>query len=282
MSFSHSKINTFKMCPKQYEYRYIQKLYPLEDSNSLIFGKLFHKAIDLKSPQKFLDYVDTLNLPSDDRTENNITLVLAMLDAYIAKFGYEQNIQYEVELNTNIEGEEFIGFIDAIEETEDGYWLHEYKTASIIDKDYIDKLSFNDQTNRYLYIVKFCQNALKNFVLKPNKPILGIKYRILKKPLIRQKKGESIMEFRNRLVEKMMEEESIVEVILTRTDEELQETYLDMCSEINMIKNVTRFTKTLSACSTYGRCQYMELCSNIEGALNLYKQSTKEGGEDNE
>lgn len=44
--YSHSKIDTFKTCPKKYDYNYRQDLNPIEDSIHLIVGKLFHGAME--------------------------------------------------------------------------------------------------------------------------------------------------------------------------------------------------------------------------------------------
>ena len=108
--------------------------------------------------------------------------------------------------------------------------------------------------------------------LNPNKPILGIKYRVLRKPMIRQKKDETVDQFRKRLVEKFTEESDdyLFEFILTRTNEELDECLEDIKSDINQIETATRYTKTLSSCSMYGRCPYMELCMKQENAQLLY------------
>lgn len=273
--YSHSRISTYKMCPKQFEYKYINKLVPLESNNNNLFlGSLVHKGIELKSEQDLLNHIEELKYTVTEGNGTLITLALAMVEAYFKKFGYNEIVRNELHFNipldnittTKTTDLQFHGYIDGIIEEEDGYWLLEIKTASIIDKTYIDKLIFNDQIERYLYAT--ANGYLENFTL--DKPLLGIKYRIIKKPLIRQKQKESIMEFRQRLIEKLQEEDNIIEVILNRTDEELEDSIKDTLHDILTIETTTRFTKTLSACSTYGRCPYMELCSKEEQGELLY------------
>lgn len=267
MNYSHSKINTYKMCPKMFEYKYIKKLTPLADkSNNLFLGELLHKGVELKSIDKLLEYIDTSNYTPTEESETLITMVLAMVEAYFLKFGIKEKIHNELYFTLPIDDDMFEGYIDGLIEEEDGYYLLEIKTASIVDKTYIDKLRFNDQIERYLYGIS--HGEIENFKL--DKPILGIKYRIIKKPLIRQKQKESIMEFRNRLIEKLQEEDNIQEIILSRTEEEINEAFEDIKYDINIINYSNRYTKTLSACSTYGRCPYMELCSKEENAELLY------------
>lgn len=266
--YSHSKITTFKLCPKQYEYKYINNLRPLEDSNKNLFlGSLLHKGVELKSVDKLLEYIDETNVTPTEESETLITLALALTEAYFNKFGYDEKVLNEQHFQFNVFGDSYLeGYIDGLIEDDNGYWLLEVKTASIIDKTYLDKLNFNEQINKYMYALK--HNHLDSFKL--DKPLLGIKYRILKKPLIRQKQTESIMEFRHRLVEKLQEPEYIIEKILYRTDEEIEDVLEDTKQEILNIENTERFTKTLTACSTFGRCPYMELCLGEPDADLLY------------
>lgn len=266
--YSHSRINCFKLCPKQYEYKYIKHLYPLSDNNNLMLGNILHKGIELKSIPQLLNYIEELNITPNESTETLVTLALAMVEAYFKKYGYNEIVKNELHFEFPFEENDFKlhGYIDGIIEEPDGYWLLEIKTASIINKDYIDKLMFNDQISRYMYAVK--NGFVEDFKL--DKPLLGIKYRIIKKPMIRQKQKETIVEFRNRLIEKLQEEEYMIELLLNRTDEEIMECIRDTAEDIITMKTAGRFTKTLSACSTYGRCPYMELCCNEPNGELLY------------
>lgn len=275
--YSNSRINCFKMCPKQFEYRYIKNLYPIGESDALFLGKLLHKGVELKDQAKFLEFIENENIVSSEKTETLITLALAMTEAYFKVFGYNEIVHNELYFKLPLENHILQGYIDGIIEEDDGLWLLEIKTASQVNKDYLDKLKFNDQINKYLYAAH--KNVLENFNI--DKPILGVKYRIIKKPQIRQKQSESIMQFRQRLVEKLQEEDYITEIILKRTVDELEESIQDTIQDINMIEQTTRFTKTLSACSTYGRCAYMELCCKEENAEALYIERV-ERGEENE
>jgi hypothetical protein len=199
-----------------------------------------------------------------------------MVEAYFNRFGYNEIVRNELHFELPLGDYKLQGYIDGIIEEEDGYWLLEIKTASTVNKDYIDKLLFNDQISRYMYAIK--NNYVEDFNL--DKPLLGIKYRIIKKPLIRQKQNESIMEFRKRLVEKLQEDDYIIEQVLTRTDEEIIDCMEDTLQDIITIENTKKFTKTLSACSTYGRCPYMELCCKEENAELLYSVKEERRDED--
>jgi hypothetical protein len=279
MVFSHSRINTFKRCPKLYEYKYIQGLHPLgSDRTNLILGSIVHKGIELRNNLELLNYIDELNLPPNEKNETMIVLALAMVDAYFDRFGNKEIKHSEMHFEIDLDGEKLQGYIDSLIEEEDGFWMEEIKTASQINKEYIDKLQFDDQVSRYNYVIQ--NNLVENFNL--HKPFLGTKYRILKKPQIRQKKDETIVQFRNRLVEKMSEPGYIEEIILNRTEQEVEDCVLDTIQDIKIIRSTCRFSKNLSACNMYGRCPYMELCMNEPDAILLYNIEEVEEEEESE
>lgn len=268
-TYSHSRINCFKQCPMMFKYKYIDKLEPLGTREALNIGKAFHYGLEKKSSDAALEYMEREELFTDEKAETNKALVLAMIDCYLEKWGNEnttREIEFRLPLNDHAE---LLGYIDGLIEEDEGYWLEEDKTASIINKDYIDKLQFIDQPTRYLLAAE---------KLGLNKPILGIKYRVIKKPLIRQKQGESVEQFRKRLVDKYKEEQDdyIFEFTLTRTKEELEECRLDLLQDIETIESTKRFTKSLGGCSMYGRCPYMELCMKEEHADLLYIERKEE------
>ena len=275
MRYSHSRINCFKTCPKQFEYKYIKHLFPISgDSTNLILGKAFHRGIELGNVEELEKELDNNDDFLDEGAETNKVIVLAMVEAFFNKFPHhnEGNIKHEVEIKTNFNGNEFIMYADAIVEEPDGLILREYKTASRIDDTYIDKLKFNDQISRYCLAIE----------QELGKKVKKIEYYVAKKPLLRQKNGETLEQFRERLVEKITEdEESIQYFELTRTKEQLEEEKEDLIYDMNMINNTKRYTKNLSACSCYGKCPYLNLCMREKDAELLYEVK-EEGDERNE
>lgn len=265
--FSHSRINCFKQCPKMFEYKYVQHLYPLETSGALNLGKAFHRGIELNSPDELAKELDE----NDYFTEENETekvIAIAMVEAFLKRFPNhnEGNVEHEVHIEIPIDGEIFQMYADAIIDNGNSITLREYKTASRIDGTYIDKLKFNDQISRYCL-------AIEKYY---NKPVNKIEYYIVKKPLLRLKNNETLEQYRARLVDKIMEDDSIVYEELSRTKEDLEEAYEDLKYDINTIKNTTRYTKCLNSCSTYGVCPYINLCCKQQDADLLYEKREEE------
>ena len=275
MRFSHSRINCYKTCPKMFEYKYIKHLFPIDgDSTSLILGKAFHRGIELGDVNELEKELDNNNDFLDEGAETNKVIVLAMVEAFFNKFPHhnEGDVKHEVEIKTSFGGNEFIMYADALVEEPDGFILREYKTASRIDDIYVNKLEFNDQISRY------CLAIQQQF----GKKVKKIEYYVAKKPLLRQKNGETLEQFRERLVEKITEdEESIQYFELTRTKKQLDEELEDLVYDIETINNTKRYTKNLSACSCYGKCPYLNLCMKEKDAELLYEVK-EEGDERND
>lgn len=275
MRFSHSRINTYKTCPKMFEYKYIKHLFPIDgDSTSLILGKAFHRGIELGDVNELEKELDNNQDFLNEGDETNKVIVLSMVEAFFNKFPHhnEGNVKHEVEIKTKFNDNEFIMYADAIVEEPDGLILREYKTASRIDDTYINKLEFNDQISRYCLAIE----------QELGKKVKKIEYYVAKKPLLRQKNGETLEQFRERLVEKITEdEESIQYFELTRTKEQLEEEKEDLIYDMNIINNTKRYTKNLTACSCYGKCPYLNLCMREKDAELLY-EIKEEGDERNE
>ena len=268
--YSHSRVNCYKQCPKLFEYKYIQKLVPLgADSKALSMGKAFHVGIENNSSDAALDFMEKDEYFMSQESETDKVVVLAMVDAFLKKFPESKTWEHEVYLTDKLldssKEDDFQLYIDGLEKHDDGYYIIELKTASMINDTYINKLEFNDQISRYYY-----------FAEKKGYKILGIKYYVVKKPLLRLKKDESIEQFRQRLVDRIMEDDSIYYTILTRTPEQILDCIEDTIYDIKAIENTTRYTKNLAACSCYGTCPYISLCMGQEDAILLFDRKEEE------
>ena len=261
--YSHSKINCYKQCPKMFEYKYINHLYPIDESDALKIGSGFHKCIELNDVDKALDWMDEQTNFLNEKDETNKIIASAMGEAFLRKYPNHNDGKVSHEVHYTYElpnGETFQMYVDSILELEDGYVLREYKTSSRVDDTYMAKLEFNDQISRYWTIL--------NKILP--KPVLKVEYYVAKKPLLRQKKDESLIQYRERLVERLMEDDNIINIDIFRTEEQLQEAYEDLIYDVDSISKSTRYTKNLSACTCYGICPYIQLCmGNIEAMASF-------------
>lgn len=235
----------------------------MEGNKAFAIGKAVHYGIEHGSAESALDFMEKDEFFLGEDAETNKVIVMAMVDAYLAKFGRHSTTQYEVHFTLNVlnkDEPDFQGFVDEVQEVEDGYWIIENKTASRVDEAYVEKLAFTDQVSKY-YL------GLQKIL---DKPILGVKYRIIKKPALRLKNSESISEFRQRLVERLMEEDNIIEVITTRSKADLKEALAELKADMRTIVRAKVFPKNPQACSMFGKCQYLPLCAKHEDAEFLF------------
>ena len=145
--------------------------------------------------------------------------------------------------------------------------LGEWKTASIVNQDYIQRLEIDFQVSTYLWA------ASQLF----GEPVRSVVYRVVKKPTIRQRKEESVDEYSERVRLDYLErpDHYFFEELVTRTDEQLErwrEQAWAIHQRIMQIKGggVPAIRNTQS-CVSRGRCPYFDLCV---GAVdeNAFKQ----------
>lgn len=89
-TMSHSKISKFQLCPKAYEFWYIQKIRPTKMRSALLFGSALDKAIgillnpkeDSKTPEQIFSYFWRFQDVNGEKTylPDNINLVYAKSD----------------------------------------------------------------------------------------------------------------------------------------------------------------------------------------------------------
>jgi len=131
--FSKSKINDFKNCPRKY---YFQNRTGLgrsinESTNTKAYlGNVVHKLIELyNNPSIDRECIDDhlvgmeTNDEGVDFCQKNINTFFKLLE----KYGLGQASYYE----QRVEDDELdlSGYIDAIYETDEGYWIIDYKTG---------------------------------------------------------------------------------------------------------------------------------------------------------
>jgi len=148
---SYSKVNSYKFCPKKYEYRYV-KMIPVPEKPELAFGIALHAALEVNFKQKIASFKDVPDkeviaafndsfnerargiskdvMPDDARKE-----FLKMAEYFIRRFMYErapeiQSILKGVEcfFRLPLEGDiELTGKFDLVDKK--GI-LHDFKTSS--------------------------------------------------------------------------------------------------------------------------------------------------------
>lgn len=178
-NFSFSKISTFKQCEYKFFLKYIlekETLPNYDPDNALILGTAIHTAIEKDTWTAISEYFKTYPIITDQHI--NWSMIIEDMGNKAKKLLPKG--KYEVEIKT----EDFIGYIDLLTFEND---IYDFKF-----------------TNNGKYYEKSPQVAIyKYFAEKQGLQIRNLYYLIIPKPMIRQKKTESIYQFRKRLEEEL-------------------------------------------------------------------------------
>lgn len=183
--YSHSRIESFSLCPFKYKLSYLDNLDTLptdEPANALIVGSALHTGIEQGINAGIDYYKSQYNILSDEHYNEIIKLETVI--PKVEKFINRDKATFEYKLLTN----DFVGYVDYIEHVDD-------KTVKIYDFKYsnnIDRYLLSDQLHLYKYFYE---------KLNPLKTVVELGFIFIPKTSIKQKKTENIVDFRKRIIE---------------------------------------------------------------------------------
>lgn len=196
MKLTQSAILSFLSCPRKYCLRYVRKLVPdVPEPPHLRLGTAFHKALELhyqgESHEDALAGAKIMALPMTERT-----LARAMLEGYWKKYPtepfevYSQERVFYAEHHTPEGKINLCGKLDGEIRKDGTKALFEHKTAAVVGSNYLAKLSIDFQCLFYL-----CFSGIGTE---------RCLYNVIEKAQLRQKKTETLKEFRQRLGEEYL------------------------------------------------------------------------------
>ena len=229
MKFSYSRVSTYEQCPRRFKLQYIDELKTLENydaDNALYLGSMLHKAIETDVDTAVKEYYDTFPIITDAHINEAMKIeVLAPKVKWLLPEG-----KHEVPL----EDEEFKGFIDYLTNDE----IFDYKYSNNIER-YLE--------SGQLHVYKYFAEKLLGIEIK------YLYYVFVPKVAIRQKKTETIEQFRTRLRSVLSEQQP--KIICVEYDHSKVEKYLETVEEI---KNATEFPKNETRLCDW--CNYKNYC----------------------
>lgn len=185
MKFSHSRVEAFKNCPYKYWLKYVlgfAALPNLDDAaNALLVGSGIHKGIEAGLKEGIAEYFGAYPIISDLHV--NETIKFSHLIPKVQALLEGQKVTYEYKLDCA----EFVGFIDALIERENGtFAIYDFKYSNNVEH-YLE----SPQLHIYKHYFE---------LLNPDKEVTELGYIFIPKTSIRQKKTEDLCDFRKRLV----------------------------------------------------------------------------------
>lgn len=233
MKFSYSNISTYSQCPYRWYLQYKERLKTLPDTdpdNALWLGLGLHKGIECGVEAGIEEYKSHFNIIEDAHINYMIQLehqIPRVID-YLPQGG-----EHELEIKTD----EFVGFIDYVH----GDTLYDFKFSNNID---------NYLTSPQLSIYKYYLESVR-----PDIKIKHLKYIFVPKIQIRQKKTETIQQFRLRLQDELdMSKITPVEVNYNK------DSITDFIQCCQHLKTVEEFPKNET--KLCGWCPYKDYCKS--------------------
>ena len=250
MEYSYSRVETFKNCPYKYKLRYIDELKTLpsdDPQNPLIVGSAMHLGIEKDIETAINWYYNQYPIITDLHVNEAIKLekLIAKVKDILPKG------QHEIKIETN----DFIGFADLVTDNGD---LYDFKYSNHIER-YLE----SKQLHLYKHFRELNCDKTNNLY-----------YVFIPKVMIRQKKTESLYDFRKRLVERL--EELQPKIIKIDFDEsKIDEFY----SDISDIETTKTFEKVENENCKF--CEYYEYCTKGVNYMILPSVERRQAGEIN-
>ena len=238
MRASVSQIKLFKACRRAWQFRYQEKLVPVQSAEALEVGKSYHAYLEA--------------LENGEPLEPDFSKAAAMAKAYEKYiFPAFKVVAAEKELEKPLGVHTLHGFVDGL--ADDGSVVEHKTTSRDISEggEYEYNLLWDEQVLAYMSLT----GARKVY------------YTVVKKPTIRLKKDESEEEFYQRMVEwyDTDTDQKIRLFTVERTDAEVEQferDFVAICNEMTMTGNLYRNT---CHCTQFGRrCEYASVCLHYD------------------
>ena len=277
---TYSRIRMYLNCPASEQLRYSACLVPkVHGSTPRLLGSAVHKGLEtgcLDEAMALFDAVIPATQEEQDQMDADRATCRAMLLGAKTAFSALDDLRPEVEFTLPIinpvtgkasRSFQLAGKVDGICSRDGETWLVEYKTASTITKQYVDRLALDGQVATYIYAM---QKVLR-------RPIAGVIYRVIKKPSIRRGQKETAEQFCSRLEAdyKDRPEFYFYEQLLYRNAEEIKafEQELWNITQRMLWDRKNRICPHNTArCTDFGTCEYMPICRHDDHWETMYEK----------
>ena len=236
--FGYSAVSTFEQCPFQYKCRYIDdlKTLPSDDAaNALIIGTALHKAIETDLDTAIQEYFDSY--PIIDDLHINEEIKLRYLIPKVKEMLPDGIHEVQV-IDRN-----FMGTLDLLVPVgKNEFDLYDFKYSN-------NWMRYMDSRQLHLYKYYFEKDNVQK--------IRNMYFLFVPKVQIRQKKTETIFDFRQRLLKELEKVEPKIEQV-----EYNPQKVIDHLEITQVIPQVTEYSKNPT--KLCGWCEYKNYCEKQE------------------
>lgn len=288
MKLSHSKLSLALKCPMSYFLSYKECIQLKEEKPALAIGSAVHWGLENQTSDLEEYFKTEGNFfqqlkygPNEVLAESMVENFLKHQDEILSEILIDDNgnpleildIQRELEVYAKLksfkydEPHEFMGIIDLLLITQEGFIIIDYKTSSQTP----DWTKYLDQLYRYIFLLK------ENF---PETPVYKIAIINLKKTSIKQKQNETNESFIKRLkLEYKNNGENYINTHVydkSDIDEQLMDDYIINLSKMadmaqNIDNNKLWYINFTEANGTYGKSEFYDIFYKTQDAYIFYK-----------
>lgn len=281
---SHSALSTFLTCQRKYDWDKNHRLEPIATRRPLGMGRAYQLCIehgDLNRAARVREGVDVLSQADEDRLRVEEVTVRAAAALYLDRWGTppteRREVEYRVRLRSPWTGRysntfDLLGYADGVIERDAHLELIENKLVGRIDAMTVRKLPLDRQVTLACY----------GLWRATAKTVQLVHYRYVKKPSIKQRQGESIDEFLERLAGDYLARADFYahEERLFRTPDDLLRIEAELWMWAEQLRSARRqrvWPRDTARCGDYGGCPFVALCAGDPDAASLYRvRPTKE------
>lgn len=237
MQVSHSRVETFLNCPFKYKLRYVDQLETYDNlddpANALIIGSALHKGIE-EGVQAGIDlYTSSFPILTDVHIHE-----IMKLENLIPKA--QKTVPDGAVFEKLISDKHFVGFLDMVVPLGNG-------------KVEIWDFKYSNNKERYLQSGQIHEYKYWYERMNPMHEVVKIGYIFVPKTAIRQKKTETLYEFRKRLEETL--DEMTVEKVEVKYD---PNKVIDFLVTVKEIQEENDFLKSETNLCNF--CEYKDYC----------------------
>lgn len=282
-TLSHSSLNAQLACAQRYAFEYVDRIESVSKRAGLRLGGAFAKALEAGDPEVGAATLEkaafTFTQEDEDNLRKDCAIVRSAAKAYLKRYGLREEggaeFGYRVRLRNPHTGAysrtfDLEGYADGLVDQDATFKVIEDKFVGAIDKVSIRRLPLDRQ------LALECYGVWR----ATGKMVTDVDYRFTRKPSIKQRKGETVEQFCERLEGDYEERPDfyLVEESFPRSTDDLVRMEAELWEWADQRRRAHRariFPRNSSHCHDYGGCAFLPLCAGDPDAPALFKAKQK-------
>lgn len=264
---TQSEMVTFGRCEQLHQFKYLQRLRPHLESSSLEMGTAVHLGLELQDPAaafKFIQDKKARLITRDSLESADVASGIARIMVAGALRQWDdwpeiQEFEFVLPLRNPKTGR--VSRAHAFAGKMDGLCLKnnevtEYKTSSRVDNSYMDRLDVDFQVSAMLEAAS----------LEFKKPFRRMRYKIIRKPTMKRRKGDTVDDYLNRMAVDYAKRPEFYyfEETVTRSEQQMdlwRREAWEIHKRIMYTENGGQAVRNTESCvGRFGRCAFLDLC----------------------